>query len=108
MSAESDEDALKLYRTTEGYIFYRGLTNAELRATPLPVASTTSTYKLRLDDVGGGVSYIGEADPGTSLASALWRIKRITDVGKDTSIDWADGNGNFDNVWNNRLALAYS
>ena len=63
---------------------------------------------MRLDDVGGGVTYIGEAIPGTALSAATWRIKRMTEVDPDLTIEWADGNHAFDNVWNNRASLSYS
>ena len=68
----------------------------------------TMPRATRVDDAGSGVTYIGEADAGTSEASASWRIKRITEVGADISIDWADGDTDFDNVWANRIGLSYS
>jgi hypothetical protein len=66
--------------------------------------------KIRVDDAGSGITYVGEAQPGASLAAAVWRIKRITDSGSptDTDVDWADGDINFDNIWNNRASLSYS
>lgn len=59
-------------------------------------------------DVAGANTYIGEAVPGSSDAAAVWRIRRIVDTGPDSVIRWADGNTNFDNIWNNRAALIYS
>lgn len=59
------------------------------------------------DDVGGGVSYLGEAAPGTPTSAASWRIKRITQVSSDISTKWADGDANYDNIWDNRLSLSY-
>lgn len=66
------------------------------------------SYGLELDDAGGGVTYVGEALPGTTTDTDSWRIKRITEVGTDVSIEWADGDSNFDNVWDDRLSLSYS
>lgn len=63
---------------------------------------------LRLDDVGGGLVYIGTAAPGSSENSASWRIKQVLTTGADLRILWADGNSNFDNVWADRLSLSYS
>lgn len=60
---------------------------------------------LKVDDAGA-VTYIGNALPGTATSAASWRIKRITDATGD--IVWADGNGNYDNIWDNRAALSYS
>jgi hypothetical protein len=67
----------------------------------------------RVDDTGaGGISYVGHAHPGSTEASAAWRIKRITSttVGPQTitKTEYADGNQYFDNIWNNRAALSYS
>lgn len=55
------------------------------------------------------VSYRGDALPGTSEAGALWRITRITEESDgDIEILFADGNDNFDNIYDNRAALSYS
>ncbi len=50
--------------------------------------------------------YFGDALPGTVDAGATWRISRLTVA--DNTIVWADGNSDFDNVWDNRAALTYS
>ncbi len=67
-------------------------------------------FALRQDFAGGNAPiYIGESAPGTTTASALWRIqKRTYSNYKLTTIEWADGNSNFDNVYNNRTTLSYS
>jgi hypothetical protein len=54
--------------------------------------------------------YRGEAVPGTVDADSLWRIRRITIAATDSDVaeTWADGNDNFDKVWNNRLTYTYS
>lgn len=52
----------------------------------------------------GSYTYYGLAPPGSSTASAVWRVKR----GSSTEVLWADGNSEFDNVWDNYLALSYS
>lgn len=61
---------------------------------------------LQLDTVGT-VTYIGTAAPGSSLAASVWQIKKMTDTGTALSIQWADGNTEFDNVWNDRESLSY-
>lgn len=72
-------------------------------------------FTLRMDNSGGvsGVEplYIGEADPGTATSVARWRIKKITyTAGTDSaeSILWANGNMDFNNVWDNRASLTYT
>ena len=74
------------------------LTSSELSADNLA---------LRLDVVDT-VSYLGEATSGTATSSATWRIRRITEVDSDVTIEYADGNPAFDNVWDNRSSLSYS
>jgi hypothetical protein len=62
---------------------------------------------LRLDAVGT-TTYIGDAIPATATNVALWRIKRMVETGPDLVILWADGDANFDNVWDDRVGLSYS
>ena len=66
-------------------------------------------YNLQVDFVGTDTVYKGWADPGTPTSSALWRIQRITFVGtdEDVVIEWANGNGNFENIWDDHLSLSY-
>lgn len=49
--------------------------------------------------------YHGLAKPGTATSAAAWRI-----LAEDTSgnILYADGDDNFDNVWDNYSSLSYS
>ena len=55
------------------------------------------------------VEYAGEAAPGSTTASSVWRIKKLTYSGTNLSkIEFADGNTNFDNVWDNHASLLYS
>lgn len=66
-----------------------------------------TSYTKHVDYVSASVTYIGEATPGTADSSALWRIKKITTTGEDIDIMFADGNANFDNVWDDRASLTY-
>ena len=52
--------------------------------------------------------YKGWADVGTATSAASWRIQRITISSGTYSFDWADGDAEFDNVWDNRASLSYS
>lgn len=62
---------------------------------------------IRIDEVGT-TEYYGFAPVGSSESSAVWQIKRLTVSGAITSITFADGDSNFDNVWDNRASLTYS
>ena len=58
--------------------------------------------------VDGDDTYIGEAEPGTLQAAAKWRCKKISVSGGTTTVTWADGNTEFDNVATDLTALSYS
>lgn len=52
-----------------------------------------------------GAVYTCEAAPGSLSSAAVWRIsKKVTATGVTT---WANGDGNFDNIADNRAALTY-
>lgn len=53
--------------------------------------------------------YIGEAPAGSALSASVWRIKKIVlDSSSDVTQTWANGNANFDKVWNNYASYTYS
>jgi len=71
---------------------------------------TTHAAQLttRLDDTSTlSMTYVGEANIGSAESSAVWRIKRIDET-SGIKILYADGDANFNNIWNNRTSLAYS
>lgn len=83
-----------------------GTTESQLSSSNgLPVTQTS--YAVRLDEASATVSYVGEAEAGSSAASAVWRIKKI-DESSGTVITWADGSTAFDQVWDDRASLTYS
>jgi hypothetical protein len=67
-----------------------------------------SALATQLDEASATVTYVGKALPGTATSAALWRVFRMTETGGDLSIEYADGDANFDNVWDNRASLSYS
>lgn len=71
----------------------------------LTVETSSTPYTIRMDD-GATYLYIGKAAIGSSTASAVWQVQRITQA--DTTIIWADGNSNFDNIWDNFASLSFS
>jgi len=58
--------------------------------------------------VSGDDTYIGIAPPGTAQATAKWQCKKISVSGSDTTITWADGDSEFDNVATDLTSLSYS
>lgn len=58
-------------------------------------------------DEDGTVTYYGYAAPGSDTSKPVWKIKKVDETG-DLFIVWADGNANYDNIWDNRASLSYS
>lgn len=69
---------------------------------------SAAVLATKVDEISSTVTYVGKADPGTSGSAASWQIQRITVSGTITTIEFADGNSDFDNIWNNRASLTYS
>lgn len=58
------------------------------------------------DTTTAGYTYMGEAAPGTATSAAAWRVSRLNQ--STSTIEYADGDGAFDNVWDDRASLSYS
>lgn len=71
------------------------------------ITTSSTLYAVRLDEATATITYVGSATPGTLTSAASWSIKRL-DSTSGLIVLWADGNSNFDNIWDNRAALAYS
>lgn len=66
-------------------------------------------YKTIVDEVSATVMYVGYAQPGSSTAAAVWKIQKfVFGSGDDMDKLHADGNKNFDKVWDDRLTYSYS
>lgn len=76
-----------------------------------PTLHLDAGYTQAIDyDVNGNAIYQGWAVPATAdKAAAVWRICRLTVDGSNrtTDIQWANGQENFANIWNNRVGLSY-
>lgn len=77
-----------------------GLEIFRLRTTPAPMV-------VLVDETIPTSIYIGEALPGSTTAQAVWRIRKVLTVGAQKGIVFADGNADYDNVWDNRQSLTY-
>ncbi len=80
---------------------------------PLPVFMLKRQLTKKMENVPFGQPlYLGEAEPGTKTSSAKWRIRKMElDDGANTSPTgeiWANGNTDFDKVWDNRTDYDYS
>lgn len=72
------------------------------------VVGQSTDEATRLVYASATVSYLGKAPAGTATSSAAWKISRITTSGDNVTIEWADGNTNYDNIYDNRASLSYS
>lgn len=64
--------------------------------------------KVLVDTTTTGSYYIGEAVPNSATSSALWRVFKVEVSATSTTVQFADGNDNFDKIWDNRASLSYS
>jgi len=71
---------------------------------------STSRYVTQLDyDSDNNLIYLGIAKIGEATSAAGWQVRRLTwTSGNLTAIEWADGDFEFDNVWDDRTTGSYS
>ena len=62
---------------------------------------------VRVDDTStADTVYIGLAPVGSLETLAVWQIKKVA-TASGMIITWADGDAEFNNIWDNRLSLTY-
>jgi molybdopterin-binding protein len=61
-----------------------------------------------IDESNPNIIYKGFASPAAKVDDPVWAIQKVSNTGDVCSYQWADGNKNFDNVWNDRATLSYS
>ncbi len=62
--------------------------------------------EFKKDSTDSKVSYIGKATIASDTGDAVWKIQKM-DENDGTVITWADGNDNYDNIYDNRESLTY-
>lgn len=93
-------------RDKDAYVFFDGKWH---RRVVVSTGGSDVDQTCRIDDTTtADTIYIGKADTGTATSAASWRIKRVQETGGEVITQYADGNSNFDNVWDNRASLSYS
>ncbi len=85
-----------------------GLTAGGRLKVDAEISASSDGAAKRIDWASQTVLYTGWASPGTSSSSASWKIRRRSFSGDDFIDEWADGDTESDNVWDDRAALAYS
>lgn len=71
-------------------------------------SSKNEEFAVQIDQANATTTYVGEAQIGSATSSAVWKIKKIVCADSDLTITYADGNKNYDNIWDNRASLNYS
>ncbi len=79
-----------------------------IKASMLSLDSKTFFEPVQVDESNPQVIYKGFANPGALATDAVWAIQRVSINGDICTYQWAGGNKNFSNIWNNRTALVYS
>ena len=85
-----------------------GINQEQLKNTVLTTQS--NAMAIVIDEAStANITYVGKAPIGSSQSSAGWQIMKMDESGTPTTlaITWADGNANYDNVWDNRTSLTY-
>lgn len=62
---------------------------------------------ILVDETNPNVVYEGYADPGTLTSANTWAIRRISNNDGMKYYQWANGNRNFNNSFDNRESLTY-
>ena len=80
-----------------------------LSVTKKMIDDLDNRYTLNSDQVSTNVFYRGDAASGSLESDPVWRISRVFmyEDGENIEITFADGNTNFDNIWDNRTILNY-
>jgi hypothetical protein len=75
---------------------------------PVGAALMQDVNSWILKDVNGSTTYYGYAlSLGANQSAAVWKIRREVTTATVTVATYADGDGNYDNVWTNRASLTY-
>ena len=64
-------------------------------------------YSALIYDAGGGVTYYGFAEPGSTTSAAKWRIMKGDSSSNPTTYYYANGTANFIHVWDNYMNYTY-
>jgi hypothetical protein len=73
--------------------------------------TTSPSWKVKYDPDNNNPTYVGIASPGTSLATAGWKIAKFFYDGNNDVTDgpiWANGTDNFDKTWSLRATYTYT
>lgn len=76
-------------------------------ATEESISELADNFAVRIDDYStASITYIGKAKIGSATSSAVWKVKKMDET-TGTVITWA-GNGQYNQIWDNRTSLTYA
>ena len=98
------------FKTASGNLTYvETESDGSIPVTVVAGGSAIPNYATKIDKTStANAIYIGNAVIGSSGASAVWQIKKLDTSTLALDKTWADGDDDFNNVWNNRTSLSYS
>lgn len=90
------------------FISRQGSDTEDVSITALQLLTyVTYTNNVAENSANQNLIYVGTAKSGTATSAASWKIKRL-DFTSGLTTTYADGNQNYDNIWDNRESLSYS
>lgn len=73
------------------------------------VTGKVTPEAIQIDDKSTNkVAYFGYAVVGSLTSAAVWKMFKTTDSATGTTLLYADGNSDYDNIWDDRVSLTYS
>lgn len=67
----------------------------------------SDVLKEIIDSATPGTIYVCRAECGSNVNAAVWQISRAVTATGVTTIEWADGDGKYNNIAANRAILTY-
>ena len=71
------------------------------------LSSSTEAVQLQENSGDSNIEYVGLAAIGSATSAAVWQVQKI-DCNTGTVVTWADGDNNYNNIYDNRESLSYS
>lgn len=62
----------------------------------------------RIDIADSSTIYVGTAAISSATSAAVWQVCKFTTTDSSVIPTYADGDDEYDNIWDNRASLSYS
>jgi len=74
----------------------------------IPPVGIKSDIEQQDESTTAGTIYGGWAPIGSATSASVWKIIKVVKSGTSLTTYRADGNDNYDNIWDDRQLLSYS